>query len=141
MDLTLVFGSCTRLERYTGLVAIEFDDFDADPLNGTATIEDGRLTYVSTSAGCTTGPQAGQSTPWGMNPTPASGPASNITFSSTENVAGSGPSAGAVFTTSFQGAKNGESITGTLRYNARIDQGQFGIVTGATSATVTLTPH
>lgn len=143
MDLTLVFGGvCTRLERYTGLVAIEFDDFDKDPLNGRATIEDGRLNYISTSAGCTTGPQAGQSTPWGMDPTTASGPASNITFSSTQNVAGTGTNnGGAVLTISFQGAKSGESVTGTLRYNVKIDNGQAGITTGATSANVTLVPH
>lgn len=80
MEMTLVFVACTRVERYTGLVAIESADLDADPMNGTATIEDGRMTVLSATRDCVTGPQTGQSFPWGMNATPASGPAANITF-------------------------------------------------------------
>lgn len=142
MEMTLVFVACTRVERYTGLVAIESADLDADPMNGTATIEDGRMTVLSATSNCVTGPQTGQSFPWGMNATPASGPAANITFTHTENVPSSGPNNnGATNVFSFQGVKSGNSITGTLRYNVRIDNGQFGIVTGAASANVTLVPH
>ena len=142
MEMTLVFVACTRVERYTGLVAIESADLDADPMNGTATIEDGRMTVLSATRDCVTGPQTGQSFPWGMNATPASGPAANITFTYTENGPSSGPNNnGATNVLTFQGVKSGNSITGTLRYNVRIDNGQFGIVTGAASATVTLVPH
>ena len=37
-EITLVFGVCTRIERYSGLLAIEFESLDSDPLSGTATI-------------------------------------------------------------------------------------------------------
>lgn len=141
-DVTLVFTGCTRLERYTGLVAIEFDSLDDDPLNGTATIEDGRSTVVSATPGCVTGPQQGQSFPWGMNRTPASGPASNITFTYTETIPSSGPNSNGTTTLiEFKGVKNGDSITGTLRFNVRIDNGQFGITIGTASVNVTLVPH
>ncbi|HWI19558.1 MAG TPA: hypothetical protein VNT81_17510 [Vicinamibacterales bacterium] len=140
-DVTLVFTSCTRIERFSGLVAIEFDSLDKDPLSGTATIQDGRSSVIS-ATGCITGPQLGQSFPWGMNPTPASGPASNITFANTQTVPPSGPNSnGAVNMIEFQGAKNGDSIIGTLRYNVRIDNAQFGITVGTASVNVTLVPH
>lgn len=141
MELTLVFSpdasgrSCTRLERYEGLLALEFDSLDSEPLNARATVENGRSTIVSASTACVTGPQTGQTFPWGMDPTPATGPKSNITFRSTQNT----PPNTNTFT--FQGALSGETVTGTLRYEIRLDGGQFGITTGAASTTVTLTRH
>lgn len=135
MEVTLVFGPCVRLERYTGLLALEFDSLDSEPLNARATIQDGRSDIVSANASCITGPQTGQTFPWGMNPTQATGPKSNITFTSTETT----PQTTTTFT--FQGALNVDTVTGTLRYTVRIDNGQFGITTGTGTATVTLTPH
>ena len=87
-EMTLTFGACVRVERYAGLLAIEFDSLDNEPLSGRATIEGGRNDVLTTTAGCTSGPQAGQSSSWGMDPTPASGPKSNITFSSTSSNGG-----------------------------------------------------
>ncbi len=140
MELTLVFSpdasgrSCVRLERYEGLLALEFDSLDSEPLNARATVENGRSTIVSATT-CATGPQTGETFSWGMNPTQATGPKSSITFTSTESVPPS------TVTFSFQGALNGETVTGTLRYSTRIDNGQFGVTTGAASTTVTLTRH
>lgn len=134
-EMTLTFGACVRVERYTGLLAIELDSLDRDPVSGSATIENGRHDVLSANAACVTGPQTGQSDPFGMNPTPASGPKSNITFNFTEN-------GGAATTTiNLQGALTGETITGVLKHGLRIDNGQFGITTGAASVTVTLSPH
>lgn len=140
LDLTLVFSpdangrSCTRVERYTGLLALEFDSLDAEPVNARATVENGRGEVISATT-CATGPQTGQTSPWGMNPTQATGPKSNIAFTVTENF----PPASNTF--SFQGALNGETVTGTFRYAVRIDNGALGIVNGAGSTTVTLTRH
>lgn len=141
MEITLVFAVCTRVERYSGRLAIELDDADAATLSGRATIEDGRAT-VLTATGCISGPQAGQSDPWGMNPTPASGPPSNITFNNVLSVPANGPnSSGATNTFTFEGSKSGDSIVGTLRYAIRIDNAQFGITAGSSFANVTLLPH
>jgi hypothetical protein len=134
-DLTLAFGPCVRVERYTGLLAIEFDSLDDDPLSGKATIENGRVDVLSTNAACTTGPQAGQSNPFGMNPTPAAGPKGNITFNSVETIGPTTTNLG------FQGALSGETLTGVLKHGVRIDNGANGITTGAATVTVTLTPH
>ena len=107
-----------------------------------ATFPSGRVDYISGTPGCTSGPQPGQSGQWGFPPTPASGPAANITFSVTEVIPGTGGNSGsATNILNFQGAKNGDSVTGTMRYSVRIDNGQFGITTGSTSATVTLVPN
>lgn len=134
-EMTLAFGACIRIERYTGLLAIEFDSLDNEPLSGRATIENGRVDVLSTTASCTSGPQTGNSNPFGMNPTTASGPKSNITFSSTETT-------GANTTTfTFQGALSGETITGVLKHGVRIDNGASGITNGAATVTVTMTPH
>lgn len=134
-EMTLTFGACVRVERYTGLLAIELDSLDRDPVSGSATIENGRHDVLSANAACVTGTQTSQSDPFGMNPTPASGPKSNITFNFTEN-------GGAATTTiNLQGALTGETITGVLKHGLRIDNGQFGITTGAASVTVTLSPH
>ena len=135
-EMTLTFGSCVRVERYAGLLAIEFDSLDSEPLSGRATIEGGRNDVLTTTAGCTSGPQAGQSSSWGMDPTPAGGPKSNITFSST-----SSNGAGATTTMSFQGSLSGDTVTGTLKHALRIDNGQFGVTTGNAQVNVTLTPH
>ena len=98
---------------------------------------------VLSAINCASGPQQGQTNPWGLNPTPASGPASNITFTYVQNVPPSGlpNSSGASNTFDFKGAKSGDTIIGTFRYNVRIDNGQFGITTGAASVNVTLVPH
>ena len=134
-EMTLTFGACVRVERYTGLLAIEFDSLDSDPVSGKATIENGRNDVLNANAACVTGPQTGQSNPFGMDPTPASGPKRNITFNFTQT-------GGAATTTiNFQGTLTGETITGVLKHGLRIDNGQFGITTGAATVTVTLIPH
>jgi len=134
-EMTLTFGACVRIERYTGLLALEFDSLDAEQLNARATIQDGRVDVLNANAACVNGPQTGQSNPFGMNPTTATGPKSNITFTSTETI-------GANTTTfNFVGTMSGETINGTLKHGLRIDNGALGITTGAATVTVTLTPH
>jgi hypothetical protein len=134
-EMTLTFGPCVRVERYTGLLALEFDSLDDDPLSGKATIEDGRVDVLSTTAACTSGPQPGNSGAFGMNPTPVGGPKSNITFNFTETTPA------ATTTLSFVGSLSGETVTGTLKHGIRIDNGANGITTGNATVTVTLTPH
>ena len=135
IDLQMAFGPCVRNERYSGLLAIGFDSLDNEPLNGRATISNGRVDYVSTTAGCTTGPQAGQSGTFGMPPTSASGPKSSITFTASEVVSA------ATNTMNFQGAMMGDIVTGTLRLTTRVDNGALGVTMGSGTTTVTLSPH
>jgi hypothetical protein len=134
-EMTLTFGSCVRIERYTGLLALEFDSLDSDSLNGKATIENGRVDVLSVTPGCTAGPQPGQSNPFGMNATTVSGPKSNIAFNFTETVSAT------TNTISFTGSVSGETATGVLKHVTRIDNGANGITNGSASTTVTLSRH
>ena len=138
-DLSLRFGpGCTRVERHSGTVAIEISD-----TGGSSFIESGRLEILSTTAGCTSGPQPGQVQTFGAN-----GAATRSGASISFDITLSGPTPEANTTAAdhytFSGtlsnadAQNG-SITGTLTKTFQIDGPNGRVVSTTPSTTVTLT--
>lgn len=141
-DMSLTFGPCVRVERHSGTLTIEMDYPISNNTvsGGIAGIDGGLVNIISNTAGCTGGPQPGQTQTFGIPNTPVTGPTSSITFSTTvSNPSPDGPgTVNAIY--SFTGAMNGETIVGTLVKTMRLE-GPNGIVTGTATSPVTLTPH
>jgi hypothetical protein len=140
-DLVLTFGPCVRVERHSGTLTIELDYPVPDSaVTGTAGIEGGTVSIISNTAGCTAGPQPGQTQTFGIPNTPVTGSRSSITFTQTVTNTAVDGSGVVTATYSFSGSMTGDTIVGTLVKNVRLD-GPNGVVSGRATSPVTMGPH
>jgi hypothetical protein len=116
-------GGCTRTHRHTGTLRIHLQ-LDGEQVSGTA---DADGTEVVTASTCTTGPQIGDTGPWGIGDAQLHGTKGSITFTSTETNTFAG---GSAFNTwDFAGSLNGDTITGTLTGTRTIQPGGSAVLT------------
>jgi hypothetical protein len=109
-ELTIVFGPCVRLERYSLVLTIEL----TSETSGTAGSEPGKYEVLS-ATNCVTGPQTGLTTPFGISQTPVTRAGSAISFSYRESGTG-----GAETTLDFKGTLSGDAISGTATLISRV---------------------
>lgn len=107
-QLSITFGPCLRIERYSMNLTIELTD-----TGGTAGSEPGKYEVLS-ATNCVTGPQTGNTTSFGIPQSPVTRSGSAVSFSTRE---GSG---GAETVTDFKGTLNGDVISGTFTLVSRV---------------------
>jgi len=108
-ELTILFGPCTRQERYSFTLTIEL----TSATSGVAGSQPGKYEVLS-ATNCATGPQTGLTTPFGIGQAPVTRSGSAISFSYLE-------SAGQASTqVDFKGTLQGETISGTVTLVSRV---------------------
>lgn len=108
-ELTILFGPCTRQERYSFTLTIEL----TDATSGVAGSQPGKYEVLS-ATNCATGPQTGLTTPFGIGQAPVTRSGSAISFSYLES---NGQGSTQV---DFKGTLQGETISGTLTLVSRV---------------------
>ncbi len=127
-QLTLVFGPCTRLERYTFTLTIELTGSHG----GTAGSQPG-TSQVLSATNCATGPQTGQTTPFGISQTPITRSGGALSFSYSE------PGSPSETQLDFSGSVQGDVISGTVTLVKRAPNATGISVSTPMVAAVTLT--
>jgi hypothetical protein len=123
---SIAFGPCNRVERYTFELTMELTE-----TGGVAGSRPGTYQVVS-ATNCTTGPQTGATTPFGIGQTPISRSGASLSFTYTES--GQGETV-----VDFKGSLQGDIISGTVTLVSRVPNATGISVSTPMVSPVTLT--